>query len=51
VNPTQRCDEIIKMIDEVLGAETRSDAHADRVSSPRSADDLEFALTQRESPR
>ena len=51
MNPTQRCDEIIKMIDEVLGAEMQTAAHVDRVPPLHAAPDLEFALTQGESPR
>ena len=51
MNPAQRCDEIIRMIDEVLGTVMRTEVHGDLVPPLRSAPDLEFALTQRESPR
>jgi hypothetical protein len=51
MNPAQRCDEIIKLIDEVLGTEMRAEGHGFLVPPLRSAPDLEFALTQRESPR
>jgi hypothetical protein len=39
------------MIDEVLGTEMRTVGHGDLIPPARSAPDLEFALTQCESPR
>jgi hypothetical protein len=51
MTPAQRCDEIIKMIDEVLGAQLSAEAHPGLGSALGPAPDPQFALTQFESPR
>jgi hypothetical protein len=51
MNPTQRCDEIIRMIDEVLDAVVDTDAHAGlpRIHPP-SLDRHLVALTSESAP-
>ncbi len=51
MTPAQRCDEIIRMIDEVLGAQLSAEAHPRLGSALGSAPDPRFALPQFESPR
>jgi hypothetical protein len=50
MTPAQRCDEIIRMIDEVLGAPTSTEV-LDLGSTLGPAPDPQFALTPIERPR